>query len=174
LSNLIAAGNGVSGSITFGVGKHKPFALWQCAEAVVNVILTLWLVKGRALGIAGVAWGVTLPGLITQGLLWPVYITRLVQYPVARYLREAWLRPALAVLPFAAGCIWAERYLSTPGLAIFFLQIGATLVLYAIGVLIVFRKEIVQQWQTPGSVLQRRVIQPLTRKAGIRVNRTDP
>jgi O-antigen/teichoic acid export membrane protein len=167
LSNLLAAGNGVSGSIAFGVGKHKPFALWQCAEAVVNVLLTLWLVKGRALGVAGVAWGVTLPGLMTQGLLWPIYITRLVQYPVSRYLREAWFRPALAVLPFAAGCVWAEHYLSTPGLTIFFLQLGATLVLYAIGLLIVFRKEVVQQWQTPDSVLQRRVIQPLTRRAGM-------
>jgi O-antigen/teichoic acid export membrane protein len=166
LSNFFLAANGVSSNITFGLGKHKPYALWQSAEAVANVALTLWLVKGLGLGLAGVAWGVTLPNLVTQALVWPVYITRLLKFPLQRYLLEAWLQPALAVLPFALGCAWADRYWPAARLDVFFLQICAMLPLYAVGLAAVFHQDILRQWRTPDSLLRRRILQPLLGKAG--------
>jgi O-antigen/teichoic acid export membrane protein len=167
ISNFLVVGNGVAANITFGLGKHKPFALWQSAEAAVNVTLSIWLVRGLGLGVSGVAWGVTLPSCVSHGLLWPAYITRLVDYPIRRFLLQAWIRPALAVMPFAAACAWTEHYWPAARLDVLFLQICAILPLYAAGLVLTFRREFLHQWRTPDSIMRRRIIQPLRLRTGI-------
>ena len=45
LSNFFIAGNGVSANICFGLGRHRPYAFWQCGEALANLALSLALVQ---------------------------------------------------------------------------------------------------------------------------------
>jgi O-antigen/teichoic acid export membrane protein len=166
LSNFFIVANGVPGNITFGLGKHKTFALWQTAEACVSLVLTIVLVAVFQLGLHGVAWGLTLPNMVTQGLLWPVFITRLVGYPFSRYLIQTWGRPALATIPFAVVCYWTDQLWAPQNLLAFSLQIFATLPFYALGVLAVFHSDIRQQWITPDSLLRRRLVSPLLGRKG--------
>jgi hypothetical protein len=80
---------------------------------------------------------------------------------------QAWLRPALSVLPFAVACAWTERYWPASRLDILFLQLFAILPVYVAGIALVFRREFLHQWRTPDSIFQRRIIQPLRLRTGI-------
>jgi len=61
----------VSSTVLFAVSKHKQFSMIVAAEAVANLILSLILVQSY--GIQGVAWGTTLPILVTSIIITPIY-----------------------------------------------------------------------------------------------------
>ena len=166
VSHYALVTNGVAYNIVFGMGRHKAVPLWQAVEAVINVSLTTWFAHGLGWGLNGIALGVMLPNFVSCAIIWPIYITRTVEYPLGRYLIQTWLRPALAVLPFAAACAWVERFWPAQRMDVFFLQILATLPVYVAGIAIVFRREFLYQIRTPDSLVRRRIIQPLRLRAG--------
>lgn len=145
LSVLFSSANVTSGGIVYGMEKHKRVAQWAIAEGAANLILSIILV--RRIGIYGVAWGSAIPSIIIELLLWPGYISRLVQIPVRTYLWQTWVRSALVVTPFATACALAERYWPAHNLLMFFLQIGVLLVLVPITLFLVFREEVVTKIQ---------------------------
>jgi O-antigen/teichoic acid export membrane protein len=153
LSSLALAGNRVGGNIILGLGKHKPFALWQVGEAAANLALSIFLV--RRIGIYGVAWGTVLPGLVSQLILWPRHISRNLGVTVWHYFWECWIRPGLATMPFCVACIWMDRHWGAPNMVLFFLQLLAALPLIALGALLVFWKELHWQFRNEDSVLRR-------------------
>jgi O-antigen/teichoic acid export membrane protein len=146
LSTLPLAGNRVGGNIVYGLGKHKPFALWQSGEAAANLALSIYLV--RKIGIYGVAWGTVLPSLVSQLVLWPRYITKLLDMSVWKYFWECWIRPALATAPFCLACLLTDRYWGATNVGQFFLQIAAAMPLIPLGIFLFFRKEV--NWQLRG------------------------
>jgi O-antigen/teichoic acid export membrane protein len=143
LTSLALAGNRVGGNIVFGLGKHKPFAIWQACEGVANLTLSIYLV--RKIGIDGVAWGTVLPSLVSQLVLWPRYLSKLLGLSVWTYFRECWIRPALASAPFCLACLCADRYWGVTSMVHFFLQIAAFLPLIPLGIALFFWKEV--NWQ---------------------------
>jgi len=148
LSVLFSSANVTSGGIVYGMEKHKRIAQWAIVEGAANLILSIILV--HRMGIYGVAWGSAIPSIIIELLLWPAYISRLVQIPVKTYLWQTWVRSALVVVPFATACAVVERYWPAHNLVIFFLQIAALLVLLPLTLLLVFRQEVVkkvQEWR---------------------------
>lgn len=140
LSWFFYAGNACAVNVVYGLSKHKTVALWTIPEALANLVLSLVLV--RRWGVIGVAWGTVLPSLIVHGIIWPRYIARIVDMPLRRYFLQGYLRPAVALIPFTAACILAERWWPARHLAGFFLQMAALLPLAAAGMALVFRREI--------------------------------
>jgi O-antigen/teichoic acid export membrane protein len=143
LSVVFSSANVTSGGIVYGMEKHRRIALWAMVEAAANLILSVTLV--RRIGIYGVAWGSAIPSIVIELLLWPSYICKLVQIPVRTYLWHAWIRTAVAVLPFALACALAEHFWRASNLAVFFLQIAALVPLLPLTVVLVFREEAVKQ-----------------------------
>jgi len=156
LSTLAIAGNRVGGNIVLGLGKHKPFALWQSCEAVANLTLSVYLV--RRIGIDGVAWGTVLPSLVSQIVLWPRYISKLLDLTVWSYFRECWIRPALATAPFCLGCLWTEHYWGVTSMVHFFVQIAAALPLIPLGIIVFFWKEVNWQLRSQDSLFRRTLL----------------
>jgi O-antigen/teichoic acid export membrane protein len=156
LSTVTLAGNRTAAQVVFGLGKHKPFALWQTCEAVANLSLSIYLC--RKIGMDGVAWGTVLPSLASQLLIRPRYISKLLNVPVATYFWQGWVRPALATAPFGVACVWTDHYWAATGMFHFFLQIAALLPLVPLGVVVVFRKEASWQWRDQDSLLRRTLL----------------
>lgn len=153
LSTLALAGNRVGGNVVLGLGKHKPFALWQSCEAVANLTLSVYLV--RKIGIDGVAWGTVLPSLVSQIVLWPRYISKLLGLTVWSYYRECWIRPALATAPFCLACLWTDHYWGVTSMVHFFVQIAAALPLIPLGIVLFFWKDVNWQLRGQDSLLRR-------------------
>jgi len=165
LSTVALAGNRVGGNIVFGLGKHKPFALWQSLEAAANLALSIYLV--RKIGMDGVAWGTVLPSLVSQIVLWPRYLSKVLDLAVWSYFRECWIRTALATVPFCFACFCTDRYWGVTSIFGFFLQIGAVLPLIPLGVALCFWKEVNWQLRSQDSIFRRTVI-------GFKVSSTPP
>jgi O-antigen/teichoic acid export membrane protein len=156
LSTLAIAGNRVGANIVFGLGKHKPFALWQSCEAIANLTLSIYLV--RRIGIDGVAWGTVLPSLVSQLVLWPRYLSKLLGLTVWSYFRECWIRSALACAPFCLACFWTDQYWGVTSMLHFIVQIAAVLPLVPLGIILFFWKEVNWQLRGQGSLLQRTLL----------------
>jgi O-antigen/teichoic acid export membrane protein len=161
LSTLAIAGNRVAGNIVFGLGKHKPFALWQTCEAMANLVLSIFLV--RRMGVEGVAWGTVLPSLLSQLIIWPRYISRLLDISIQSYFWEGWIRPGLATVPFCIACTCAERYWGATDLVHLSFQIATLLPLVPLGVAVIFWREINWEWQSRSSVLRLHLFNNLRR-----------
>ena len=138
ISVVLGSANTTSAGIVYGMEKHKRIAFWAIGEAVANLVLSVILVQ--KIGIYGVAWGTAIPSIIIELLLWPGYVSRLVDIPVRTYLWQTWARTGLAIVPFALGCVLAERYWPARNLFVFFLQIAALLPLFPLTLAVIFRK----------------------------------
>ena len=145
ISVVLGSANTTSAGIVYGMEKHKRLAFWAIGEAVANLVLSVVLV--RRIGIYGVAWGTAIPSVLIELLLWPRFVSKLVEIPVRTYLWQTWARTGLAIVPFALGCAVAERYWPAHNLFVFFLQIAALLPLFPLTLALVFRKGAVAQAQ---------------------------
>jgi hypothetical protein len=123
---------------------------------VANLTLSIYLV--RKIGIDGVAWGTVLPSLVSQIVLWPRYISKLLDLTVWTYFRECWIRPALATAPFCLACLWTDHHWSVASMPHFFLQIAAGLPLIPIGIALFFWTEVNWQLRSQDSLLRRSLL----------------
>lgn len=142
-ATFVQVGNHANANIIYGLGKHRIPALWQTAEAVVNLVLCILLAKQW--GLYGVAWSVVIPELVVQGVLWPRYVSRLLSVSLGKYLLEAWLRPLVAVVPLAVGCIYAEQHWIPQRLYALIGQILLLLPLYLVGIVACFWRDLTCQ-----------------------------
>ena len=140
LGQVFAIANLTSSGIAYGLGKHRPVAMWACVEALANLALSILLV--RPLGLAGVAWGTVVPSLAVQILFWPQYVCRLTGMPVRHYLWQAWIRPGLTVIPFGVVSYIVDRVWPPGGLPAFLLQVLVTLPLFPLSVAVCFWSEV--------------------------------
>ncbi len=121
----------VAQSVVLGIGKHKAVVPVLLAQGLCNLVLAVALVRSR--GIVGVAWATAIPSLATSLLFWPWFMRRTLGSPIQDYVMSAWVRPGVAVLPFAL-CMYAfEQLLPPSNLIIFFLQVGVALPLAFFG-----------------------------------------
>jgi O-antigen/teichoic acid export membrane protein len=95
--------------LLYGISRQHYYAWLNLAEAAVNLVLSLILV--RRWGIYGVAWGTAIEILLFKGLVLPLIVCRQVGIPPMRYYREVlggtFLRAAIPLgLFFAAAASW--------------------------------------------------------------------
>ncbi len=127
----LAAGNQAATATMLGISKHKVLVPVALGEAVSNLALSIALI--HRMGIIGVAWGTTLPSLGVSFLFWPGYIRRTLRIPIRSYILSRWIRPSIAVVPFAVCTYAIERLWPAPNLPLFFLQVGTALPLALMG-----------------------------------------
>jgi O-antigen/teichoic acid export membrane protein len=149
-AQLVGLANFTAGNIVFGIGKHKPVAIWAICEAICNLVLSILL--ARSMGVFGVAWGTAIPSVLIQLLFWPPYISRVLDIAITEYLWQAWVRSLLAVIPFAVGCYLSDRYWPARNLLWFFCQMATLLPLYILGLLLCFHAEFIRVWRSRGAL----------------------
>jgi O-antigen/teichoic acid export membrane protein len=125
------AGYQVVVAAMMGVGRHGGLVPALLAEAVCNVALSVWWVRTH--GIAGVAWGTAVPRLAFSLLFAPWYARRAVGVSMRALWLQGWVRPSLAMLPFAAATVLAERFWPAHHLALYFAQVAVLLPLAGLG-----------------------------------------
>jgi len=131
LSLCFVAATHVTQSALMGISAHGRLVPFFIAEALINLGLSvLWV---RQLGLPGVAWGTTVPSLVTSLVVMPWYVHRTLKVPVWRYAWEAWGRPLLAMVPFAAATAVIERVWPAGGLVSYFAGVLVVLPLAAVG-----------------------------------------
>ncbi len=131
LALWFAVGYQIVVSTMMGISKHRGLVPAFVIEAVFNVSLSiLWL---QSHGIIGVAWGTTAPRLVASLLFVPWYVRRMVGIPMSRFWITVWVRPSLAMVPFALGSWAVEQWWPAPNLFIYFAEVAATLPLAVLG-----------------------------------------
>jgi hypothetical protein len=74
-------------------------------------------------------------------IFWPRYVKKTLGVAPVHYIWEGWTKVTLCTIPFGIICVLCEHFLRAPNLAVFFLQILATLPVYLISLLLVFRDD---------------------------------
>jgi len=105
-SQLVSSPLGIVRSIIFGSGDARTPAIIHLVEAVLNVILSLILIK--PLGILGVAVGTTIPVLAVElGVLLP-FACRKLKISLAAILRGVLRQQAMPLLTLFTYCFWVD------------------------------------------------------------------
>lgn len=115
-----------------GLNRHRGLVPALFCEALANIALSIALAP--RLGVVGVAWGTTLPRLVTCAVFGPLYARHQIGLDPRSYLWDGIARPLLAVVPFALVNYGLERHWPAAGLLGFFAQVAATLPLAALGI----------------------------------------
>jgi O-antigen/teichoic acid export membrane protein len=100
----VLVGQGPSGSVLLGSGRHKFVAAASIVEAVANLALSVALVPKY--GILGVALGTAIPvWIVNLGFIVPAGC-RTAGLRVTMFAREVLLPCLLAAMPAAMLCVW--------------------------------------------------------------------
>jgi O-antigen/teichoic acid export membrane protein len=126
--------------LAIALGQQRTLALLAAAEGVVNLALSIALV--RWMGIIGVAIGSAVPSGLMQIFVWPRLMGRLIPTNQARFVREVWIRPTLGMVPFAIVSYFAEAHWRAHNLLHFFLQTLALVPIALAGTYLVFRGDV--------------------------------
>lgn len=125
---FVAAPKYVFSSVLYGMSRHRIIALLRIGEAVANLGLSIVLVQ--AVGLAGVALGTAIPSVIITIFVLPAIAGRAVGIRLLQYYERAYLRPLVAIVPFAAAAMWVREEFPATDLLGFFLRIAALLAVY--------------------------------------------
>jgi O-antigen/teichoic acid export membrane protein len=130
--------------ILYGKSRHKILAIVKGIEALINIVLSLILVK--PFGIVGVALGTAIPHIIAVTLVYPKIISRIVGIDLFEYYYRAYMGPIVSGLPFIAMCYYMRSQYVANNLFVFFSEILLILPLYILPAWIIsFNKE-ERQW----------------------------
>lgn len=135
---IFAYANQTASAIAFGIEKHKMMAFWAIGEGVTNLILSI--VLAHWYGIYGVALGTLIPSLIAQFGFWPRYISKLVGLSAFDVLWGVWWPTLAGSVPFAAASWLVDIYFPAHSMIHFVLQVVATLPVFLLPMMIIFRK----------------------------------
>lgn len=141
---IMLANSNVNG-LSLALDRQRTLAFVSLAEGVTNLLLSIILV--RRIGVIGVALGTLIPSMITSFFFWPRYLCRLIHMSTAEYLRDAWLRPVVALVPFAFVSYWAQRHWIPVKLSFFVLQSLILLPVVGLGAVVIFWKDVPSAWR---------------------------
>ncbi len=147
--------NSSMSGLALALDRQRMLALVTAAEGVANLLLSIFLV--RRIGVIGVAIGTVVPAVFTSLFFWPQYVCRLIRMSTIHYMIQSWLRPIVAILPFALASYLADRYWHPHNLPVFFLQVAVLLPVAALGALVIFRSDIPILWSY---VTKKRQLEP--------------
>lgn len=102
-----------STKMLLGMGKHRWLALVLLMEGVMNLGLSIVLV--RRFGLTGVALGTAIPLTITSLFFLPYHTSHHLRIGVGSFLRGAYLMPLAISLPLASVLLFLEREFPTHG-----------------------------------------------------------
>jgi O-antigen/teichoic acid export membrane protein len=126
-----AAARHVASASLIGLNRHAGLIPATAAEGVANLGLSILFVGPWS--IWGVAWGTTIPNLAVSLLFMPWFLNRHLGLGTAAIYRDFWVRPIVAMLPYAAATSLVEALWPAVSLIIFFTQVGLLLPIAAVG-----------------------------------------
>jgi O-antigen/teichoic acid export membrane protein len=112
-----------AGNVLLGAGRHKLLTLTNLATGVAGLGLGAVLI--RPMGLFGLALGMTIPMVVTQGLLLPRITMRAFSIPAAAFLREAYVQPLLGTLPYAVALAALMTFVRPGSLPVLALTVAA-------------------------------------------------
>ncbi len=95
--------------LLYGISKHKFVAYTNIGEGVLNLILSIILVK--KFGIIGVALGTAIPLVLTKFFIQPFYVTRVLKISLAKYVFVILVPFFITVLAVGIPWLAISRYL---------------------------------------------------------------
>jgi O-antigen/teichoic acid export membrane protein len=110
---------------------HRGLVPAYLGEAILNIGLSF--VLGAKLGVAGVAWGTTIPRIALAVGFAPWYCRRKLDLGVREYAMHAWLRPLASILPFGILSLVVDRTWPASNLLAFFSQVALLLPIALVG-----------------------------------------
>ncbi|HSK10114.1 MAG TPA: oligosaccharide flippase family protein [Vicinamibacterales bacterium] len=122
---------GPLGNILLGTGRHRLVAFTALAEAIVNVALSLLLV--RHWGLAGVALGTAIPAVASNVFVLMPVACRSLGVPLLRFVREAALPGLLSAIPASAAVVLLRVFAPPASLPAVVAQGAIVGLVYAIG-----------------------------------------
>jgi O-antigen/teichoic acid export membrane protein len=128
LTQIISAPHYVVSSVMYGMSQHNTLGYLRIGEAVVNLVLSILLVK--PLGVLGVAIGTAASHLIVAALILPSVISKRLGMRLRDYWWGIYGRTTLAIAPFAAGLLLVHEFVALRNLVEFFAWIAALSVMY--------------------------------------------
>jgi len=140
---LFSLPNLPGGAIAYGVEKHKTLAKWAMGEAIAN--LTLSIILARKFGLYGVAIGTLIPNIAIQLIMWPRYVSQLVDVSYVEVFRDVWGPVFLCAVPFAIASYAVDILFPARNMVMFVLQTIALLPLFGIAIGLMFRDNIKRQ-----------------------------
>jgi O-antigen/teichoic acid export membrane protein len=127
LVGIVLVGQGPLGNTLLASGRHKLVACTALTESLVNLVLSLVLV--RRYGLVGVALGTAVPIVIGNlGILLPA-VCRQLGMPVRRFVSDVATAPAIGAIPAIAVCLLLRRTFGADSLWAIAIQaavVGAT------------------------------------------------
>jgi O-antigen/teichoic acid export membrane protein len=144
ISQFFTIANSTAGQIAYGVDKHKSVATWAAIEAMLNLGLSIVLVKTT--GLYGVAWGTSISQALIHLIFWPRFVRRELGVPVRTFLWQGWGKITLFSVPFGIASAAADKYWHPHTLPEFFGQIVLTLPVYFVFTLWIFKDEVKSTW----------------------------
>ena len=108
-------------SVLYGISKHNIIARLRIVETVANLALSLVLI--HILGIVGVALGTAIPQIVIMAIILPIMTIRVIGSTVGRFVRQAYMLPIAASIPFAVSCYLVNEYLPANSLPEFMGQV---------------------------------------------------
>jgi len=136
---VFAPMRGAAQQILYGSNRHKFSAFISLGEAITNLALSIILIY--RIGAVGVAWGTLIPGVLSAGIVIPVYTLRRLTMNWQNFYWNSFLFPVLARLPYM-GLLYLMRSMGlTSNLVNFFATVIGSLPLYYVFVwLLVLKK----------------------------------
>ncbi len=101
-----------TGNILLGIGRHKAVTVINAATGLASLALSVLLV-GR-FGVYGVAFGTSLPIVVSQAIVLPGVALSALRVSAREYLSRSVLGPLVAAACYA-GTLWLARSVATPG-----------------------------------------------------------
>src|ERR1017187_2587808 len=117
LPQLFSMSQYASGIILLGMSRHKILAQVAAVEGVLNLVLSIVLVKH--MGLMGVAVGTVVPHAISVVVVIPLYTLRATGLSVREYIAQAYARPLLSAIPTGALCYVLSTVIHGPSAAVF-------------------------------------------------------
>jgi O-antigen/teichoic acid export membrane protein len=141
---IMLANSSVNG-VMLALDRQRTLAIVTLGEGLGNLALSVILVQ--RIGVIGVALGTLFPCVVTGFLFWPRYLCKLLDMSMVDYLREAWIKPVVAMVPFIAVCYWAEFHWIPSKLIWFVFQSAVLLSVATLGAAAVFWKHVPLAWR---------------------------
>lgn len=89
-----------AGNVLLGAGRHKLLTVANLVTGAAGLALGAALI--RPMGLFGLALGMAIPMVVVQGIVLPRLTIRTFSIPAGALLKEGYLQPLLATVPYAA------------------------------------------------------------------------
>jgi O-antigen/teichoic acid export membrane protein len=133
VSDGVQMAQSASPKILYGMARHRTLAFVWLAEGVVNLILSIVLL--RYYGVIGVALGTTIPQLCTGLFFLPEHLCRLLGMRLRTFVSQTYSAPALLCAPLVGTLLLMRHFFVAHNYLELLVQVAAGGLVYGVGLL---------------------------------------